>query len=306
MSEAAAISVRELVKDYGETRAIHGLSFEVARGEFFGLLGPNGAGKSTLLNILAGLTRPSAGQASVCGFDVVSDFRRSRRNLGVVPQELVFDSFFRLEDVVRIQAGYFGLADAREWTREVLERLSLWEHRHKFGRQLSGGMKRRLLIAKALVHRPPVVILDEPTAGVDVALRQQLWDFVREIHRAGTTILLTTHYLEEAEAHCERIGILGQGRLLALAATEELLAKLTDRRVILRLGRRLERVPEALASFRAELDAGGEVLSLASHGTEDRARLWSAILEAGVPVCDVEVERPDLEDVFLDLTRTKS
>ena len=306
MSSAPAIEVRGLVKDYDGTRALHGVSFEVPRGEFFGLLGPNGAGKSTLLNILAGLTRPSEGAAAVCGFDVVGDFRRSRRNLGVVPQELVFDSFFRLEDVMRIQAGYFGLADAREWTREVLERLSLWEHRHKFGRQLSGGMKRRLLIAKALVHRPPVVILDEPTAGVDVALRQQLWDFVREIHRAGTTILLTTHYLEEAETHCERIGILGQGRLLTLARTEDLLDKLTDRTVSLRLARPLQSVPQALTAFRAELSTDGMSMQMSSHGSEDRARLWAAILESGVPVCDVEVDRPDLEDVFLDLTQQES
>lgn len=297
-----AIEVCDLVKDYGELRAVDRVTFDVPTGEFFGLLGPNGAGKSTILNTLAGLTRPSAGSAAICGHDVVKSFRASRLNLGVVPQELVYESFFSVEHVLEIQSGYFGITDNRVWIEEVLKRLHLWEHRKKHGRQLSGGMKRRLLVAKALVHRPPVVILDEPTAGVDVELRRRLWDFIREIHAAGTTILLTTHYLEEAETLCERIGILGKGQLLALESTATLLRKHTDREVRLRLREPLAGVPAGLTPFHPELTDGGRGLRLYTHGTDDRERLWRAVAESALGVVDVEVLRPDLEDVFLELT----
>lgn len=298
----SAIAVRALVKDYGNLRAVDEVDFEVAAGEFFGLLGPNGAGKSTILNILAGLTRPTSGSASICGHDVQRSPRASRRNLGVVPQELVYESFFSVLQVMRWQSGYFGMRDNDGWIQEVLERLHLWEDRGKHGRQLSGGMKRRLLVAKALVHRPPVVILDEPTAGVDVDLRRRLWDFIRELHAAGTTILLTTHYLEEAETLCERVGILGRGRLLALERTENLLRRHTDREVVLTLREPLARVPDGLAPFGAELRDAGKRLVMRTHGTADRESLWHEVGRNSLGVVDVEVLHPDLEDVFLELT----
>jgi len=297
-----AIEIDSLVKDYGSLRAVDGVSFEVAAGEFFGLLGPNGAGKSTILNILAGLTRPTQGKARVMGKDVVREFRSSRRNLGVVPQELVFDSFFPIYDVLRTQSGYFGLRNNDDWIDYVLERLHLTEQRDYYGRQLSGGMKRRLLVAKALVHRPPVVILDEPTAGVDVELRRHLWEFIEEIHRAGTTILLTTHYLEEAESYCQRIGIIGKGKLLALESTESLLAKHTDREVVLTFADRQNGDSAEWARFGPRLSDDGCKMSLRTYGEQDRAALWRQVKESGVEIVDVEVKHPDLEDVFLELT----
>ncbi len=298
-----AIEVRDLVKVYGRIRAVDGISFDVRPGEFFGLLGPNGAGKSTTLNILAGLTRPSSGLAKVMGYDVVSEYRISRRNLGVVPQEISTDRFLPVWRLLKTQSGFFGIEGNEDWIEEILVRLHLWEHRDKKGYELSGGMKRRLLVAKALVHKPPVVILDEPTAGVDVELRRDFWSFIHDLHREGTTILLTTHYLEEAETRCERIGILGGGRLLALESTKALLRKHTDRKVLLRFVRPLDGVPQALQGFAPRLLDDGCALGLVCHGVEDRERLWRAVMEAGLEIRDIEVVRPDLEDVFLELTR---
>ena len=296
-----AIEVSDLAKDYGSVQALRGVSFDVAPGEFFGLLGPNGAGKSTLLNILAGLVRPTRGTAGVYGHDVVRAFRAARRNLGVVPQELVIESFFSVREVLRIQSGYFGVRDNEPWIDEILRRLHLWDHRDRSGRHLSGGMKRRLLVAKALVHRPAVVLLDEPTAGVDVELRREIWKFIREIHAAGTTVLLTTHYLPEAEENCERLGILGAGRLLALEPTRDLLARRLDRQVVVTLATPLTAVPPAFVPFTPELDGDGLRLRLFTHGPEERQRLWS-LVRAELPVVDVDVTRPNLEDVFLELT----
>ncbi|HHI79520.1 MAG TPA: ABC transporter ATP-binding protein [Planctomycetes bacterium] len=298
-----AIQVRELAKNYGEVPALGGVSFEVAQGEFFGLLGPNGAGKSTTLNILAGLTRPSSGFARVMGYDVVSQFRLSRRNLGVVPQEVSTDRLMSIWKTLKIQAGLFGVRKPGPWIEELLQRLYLWEHRNKLGHELSGGMKRRLLVAKALVHKPPVVILDEPTAGVDVELRREFWAFIREIHAAGTTILLTTHYLDEAEDGCERIGILGRGQILALEKTEDLLKRHSDRELRLRFEKPLPQVPLSLREFSAQLLEGGRVLSLRTKGKEDREAFWRRLADLGIAPVDVEVKRPDLEDVFLELTR---
>ena len=297
-----AIEVINLTKDYGGSPALHGVSFDVEQGEFFGLLGPNGAGKSTILNILAGLTRPSSGTARVLGSDVQREFRSARRNLGVVPQELSFESFFTIYKVLVTQAGYFGISDNSAWLEEVLKRLHLWEHRNKHGRQLSGGMKRRLLVAKALVHRPPVVILDEPTAGVDVSLRRELWSFIKEIHAAGTTILLTTHYLQEAEALCNRIGILGDGKLLALETIADLLSKHSDREVRLTVHPALTEIPEALKAFSATLEGSGTCLLLKTKGSESRSRLWTVLCRSGLDIQDVQVHQPDLEEVFLEIT----
>ncbi len=221
---SAAVSIVNVVKNYSALRALDGISLEIAEGEFFGLLGPNGAGKTTLISCLAGLARPDSGSLSVQGFDVSRDYREARRRLGVVPQELVFDPFFSVRETLRIQAGYFGLRRNDDWIDEILHHLDLSSKADVNMRRLSGGMKRRVLVAQALVHKPPVVVLDEPTAGVDVELRQGLWQFIRRLNDEGQTIILTTHYLEEAESLCGRVALMKQGRLLALDTTANLMA----------------------------------------------------------------------------------
>ena len=231
----SAIEVRQASKRYGPVRALDAVSLTIECGEFFGLLGPNGAGKTTLISLLAGLARADSGSLSVMGHDVVGEYRSARRALGVVPQELVFDPFFTVRETLRIQSGYFGLRGNDAWIDEVIERLDLTDKAHANMRSLSGGMKRRVLVAQALVHRPPVIILDEPTAGVDVELRQELWKFIRELNAAGHTIVLTTHYLEEAEALCGRIAMLKQGRIVALDETANLLKGFSGVRMRLRL-----------------------------------------------------------------------
>lgn len=220
----AAVSIIDVVKHFGSLKALTGVSLEIEQGEFFGLLGPNGAGKTTLISALAGLLRPDSGSLKVLGHDVVTDFREARRLLGVVPQELVFDPFFNVRETLRIQSGYFGIRKNDDWIDEILENLDLTSKAEVNMRRLSGGMKRRVLVAQALVHKPPVIVLDEPTAGVDVELRQGLWQFVRRLNGEGHTIILTTHYLEEAEALCGRIALMKQGRIIALDTTANLMA----------------------------------------------------------------------------------
>lgn len=220
-----ALSIQAVEKKYGNFQALDGVTFDIQQGEFFGLLGPNGAGKTTLISIMAGLCRADAGTLKVMGFDVQNDFQNARRHLGVVPQELVFDPFLTVRETLRFQSGYFGLPKNDDWIDEIMSHLDLTNKADSNMRSLSGGMKRRVLVAQALVHRPPVIVLDEPTAGVDVELRQSLWQFVSRLNKDGHTIVLTTHYLEEAEALCGRIAMLKQGKLAALDTTENLLAK---------------------------------------------------------------------------------
>jgi ABC-2 type transport system ATP-binding protein len=220
----AAVSIVDVVKNFGSLQALAGVSLDVAQGEFFGLLGPNGAGKTTLISALAGLVRADSGQISVLGYDVVNDYRKARSLLGVVPQELVFDPFFSVRETLQIQSGYFGIRNNDAWIDEILDNLDLTAKAQVNMRRLSGGMKRRVLVAQALVHKPPVIVLDEPTAGVDVELRQGLWQFVRRLNGEGHTIILTTHYLEEAEALCGRIALMKQGRIIALDTTANLMA----------------------------------------------------------------------------------
>lgn len=220
----AAVSIIDVVKHFGSLKALAGVSLEIEQGEFFGLLGPNGAGKTTLISSLAGLLHPDSGSLKVLGHDVITDFREARRLLGVVPQELVFDPFFNVRETLRIQSGYFGIRKNDDWIDEILENLDLTSKAEVNMRRLSGGMKRRVLVAQALVHKPPVIVLDEPTAGVDVELRQGLWQFVRRLNGEGHTIILTTHYLEEAEALCGRIALMKQGRVIALDTTANLMA----------------------------------------------------------------------------------
>jgi ABC-2 type transport system ATP-binding protein len=220
----AAVSIVDVVKHFGSLQALAGVSLEIQAGEFFGLLGPNGAGKTTLISSLAGLVRPDSGSLKVLGHDVIKDFRQARRLLGVVPQELVFDPFFNVRETLQIQSGYFGIRKNDDWIDEILENLDLTSKANVNMRRLSGGMKRRVLVAQALVHKPPVIVLDEPTAGVDVELRQGLWQFVRRLNGEGHTIILTTHYLEEAEALCGRIALMKQGRVISLDTTANLMA----------------------------------------------------------------------------------
>src|SRR5688500_5723589 len=263
-----AIEALNVEKRYGALQALAGVSLTVAEGEFFGLLGPNGAGKTTLISIVAGLVRPSAGQVRVMGADVAAEYRRARRMLGVVPQELVFDPFFTVRETLRIQSGYYGLRDNDAWIDEVMANLDLSAKANVNMRALSGGMKRRVLVAQALVHKPPVIVLDEPTAGVDVELRHGLWQFVRRLNRDGHTIVLTTHYLEEAEAHCQRIAMLKSGRVVALDSTHNLLQSFSGAQLSIRLEdgsrddvklQRYEDVEAVLAGLRARRARSGEM-----------------------------------------------
>ena len=302
----SAISVQGVQKRYRTVHALRGLDLEIARGEFFGLLGPNGAGKSTLINIVAGLVRPSAGRVAVLGHDVVRDYRAARARVGVVPQELVFDPFFNVRELLRIQAGYFKLGRANDvWIDELLEALQLTPQANTNMRALSGGMKRRVLIAQALVHKPEVVVLDEPTAGVDVELRQLLWVFIRRLHREGHTIVLTTHYLEEAENLCERIAIINQGQLVALDRKDALLRKMNGARGKLTVYYRCPptALPESLAA---------RVLAREDHylelrfekGGDSIIEILDALRASGAEVIDLKTEEADLEDVFVALLRS--
>ena len=266
--------------------ALDGVSLAVGEGEFFGLLGPNGAGKTTLINVIAGLARADRGSITVLGADVAVNYRRARRMLGVVPQELVFDPFFTVRETLRIQSGYFGIRGNDAWIDEVMQHLDLAAKADANMRSLSGGMKRRVLVAQALVHKPPVIVLDEPTAGVDVELRQGLWQFVRRLNRDGHTIVLTTHYLEEAEQHCNRIAMLKAGRIVALDSTRSLLERFSGSRITARVVARDGR------QFTVKLQGYGQL-------EPELQRLR----ETGVDIADLEVERPDLEQVFLQLTK---
>jgi ABC-2 type transport system ATP-binding protein len=292
----AAIDVEAVTKRYPKVQALAGVDLRIEQGEFFGLLGPNGAGKTTLISIIAGLARASSGRVRVMGHDVVDEYRAARGNLGVVPQELVFDPFFSVRETLRIQSGYFGLTRNDDWIDEVMANLDLTGKADANMRSLSGGMKRRVLVAQALVHRPPVIVLDEPTAGVDVELRQGLWQFIRRLNGEGHTIVLTTHYLEEAQQLCDRIAMLKGGRLIALDRTRDLLQRLADVRMSVRLAGAL---PESLRAQLIEEKAGRYVLRLAQ--ASDVESVMATCRTVGVKVEEVDVGHADLEDVFLQL-----
>jgi len=290
-----AIEARNVEKRYGALQALAGVSLEVAEGEFFGLLGPNGAGKTTLINVIAGIARASAGSVRVMGADVVADYRRARRMLGVVPQELVFDPFFSVRETLRFQSGYFGLRRNDAWIDEVMHALDLMAKADANMRTLSGGMKRRVLVAQALVHRPPVIVLDEPTAGVDVGLRQGLWRFIRRLNRDGHTIVLTTHYLEEAEELCDRIAMLKAGRIVALDSTRCLLETFSG--LMLRLRLDGGALPEGLEADIVSSEDGRFVLRLRDYSALEQ--VLHRVREAGAAIRELELEPPDLEEVFL-------
>ncbi|MDB5882971.1 MAG: transporter ATP-binding protein [Ramlibacter sp.] len=295
-----AISFQSVSKSYPSVRgaplkALDDVTFDIEEGEFFGLLGPNGAGKTTLISVLAGLTRASSGRVKVRGHDVQADYADARRQLGVVPQELVFDPFFSVRETLRIQSGYFGVKNNDAWIDELLQSLGLADKASANMRQLSGGMKRRVLVAQALVHKPPVIVLDEPTAGVDVELRQTLWQFIARLNKEGHTVLLTTHYLEEAEALCNRIAMLKAGRMVALERTSELLKAASSNVLRFKLDTALP--PE----FEGKARVTGRIVQLPAHDAHDIERYLAIIREAGLRVEDVEVRKADLEDVFLDV-----
>ena len=292
----AAIEVRDVHKRFGELRALAGIDLEIPQGEFFGLLGPNGAGKTTLISVLAGLARADRGTARVMGHDVRADYRAARRCLGVVPQELVFDPFFTVRETLRIQSGYFGVRDNGAWIEEVMQHLDLASKAEVNMRALSGGMKRRVLVAQALVHKPPVIVLDEPTAGVDVELRQALWQFIRRLNRDGHTVVLTTHYLEEAEALCERIAMLKQGRVVALDSTSNLLKRVRHLFLRLRLSGEL---PGELRPLEHSSTAEAHVLRLKDY--EDVEQILACIRRAGCRIEEMELMQPDLEDAFVEV-----
>ena len=294
-----AIAVESVEKRYGTFQALAGVSLEVAEGEFFALLGPNGAGKTTLISALAGLTRPNAGQLSVMGHDVVTDYKAARRALGIVPQENVFDPFFSVRETLRFQAGYFGIPRSTSldnWIDELLGKLSLTDKADQNMRQLSGGMKRRVLVAQALVHKPPVIVLDEPTAGVDVELRQTLWQFIRELNTAGNTILLTTHYLEEAQQLCSRIAMLKAGKIVAMDTTEHLLNAFSERVLRVKIDGTL---PAALVEKRTSQVDGWHHFEI--HDFAEVETKLKQLRESGARILNMEVTEPDLEEVFVKL-----
>lgn len=298
-----AIQFNRVHKNFGELQALNGIDLTIPQGEFFGLLGPNGAGKSTLINILAGLLKPTYGTASVMGHDVVSDYQAARMALGVVPQELVFDPFFNVREMLRFQAGYFGRGPENDaWVDEILEGLGLTDKAHTNMRKLSGGMKRRALIAQALAHKPPVIVLDEPTAGVDVELRQMLWEFIKKLNREGHTIVLTTHYLEEAETLCSRVAMMKQGEIVALDSTANLLNKFAGKNLRLVLGN--APLPAPLLSMLKSGEHGVYMLAL-SHLSQVEFAL-SELRKANVQIEDMQLIEPDLEDVFMSLVGSAS
>lgn len=302
MTDVAAIRVSGAVKCFGPLRALDGVNLEIRQGEFFGLLGPNGAGKTTLISALAGLSRLTEGHIAVMGHDVVQDYRRARSVLGVVPQELVFDPFFSVRELLRIQSGYFGIRGNDDWIDELLANLDLTHKAETNMRQLSGGMKRRVLVAQALVHRPDVIVLDEPTAGVDVELRQTLWRFIRKLNEDGHTIVLTTHYLEEAEELCHRIAMLKAGQIVALDTTQNILARVGSQTLKLHVG--AATLPAALAAKAVSFDAGVAQFNFADPlQVEETLR---AVREAGVHVEEMEVLKPDLEQAFIQMMRQEA
>lgn len=303
-----AIRIEELSKTYEgkgspPKLALDKVSFDVPRGQIFGLLGPNGAGKSTLINILAGLVVKSSGSASIWGFDIDQHPRNAKRSIGIVPQEILFDPFFTPREALEIQAGLYGVAKEERITDALLAAVHLTDKANAYARTLSGGMKRRLLVAKAMVHSPPILVLDEPTAGVDIELRQQLWDYVRGLNDQGVTVVLTTHYLEEAEQLCDRIAIINHGKLIANEPTRQLIAKAQDKAVVVEVDRDLDSAPDARCFERIDVTGPRTIEITYRKDKVNAGDVLAALQKEGLGIVDVSTRDPDLEDVFLSLTR---
>lgn len=295
-----AIAIKQVGKRYGNVQALTDVDLDIYPGEFFALLGPNGAGKTTLISIIAGLTLANSGSVQVMGHDVIADYRQARLNVGIVPQELVFDPFFTVREILQMQSGYYGIKSNTRWIDEIIERLDLTGKAGANMRALSGGMKRRVLVAQALVHKPPVIILDEPTAGVDVELRQTLWDFIKQLNRDGHTIVLTTHYLEEAETMCNRVAMLKAGRIVALDEIQNLIGKMSGGSAV-RLRLLPDRLPEALLPL--EINRSNDMHELRIDGYAQLESILSTLRSAQIQILDIQLQQPDLEDVFVNLMR---
>ena len=299
----AAISIRDLAKRYSNGKqALDDVSFDVERGSIFGLLGPNGAGKSTIINILAGMVRKTSGHASIWGFDIDANPRNAKASIGIVPQEIMFDPFFTPFETLELFAGLYGVPKDKRRSMELLKAVRLEDKADAYARTLSGGMKRRLLVAKAMVHSPPVIVLDEPTAGVDIELRQQLWEYVVELNKQGTTVVLTTHYLEEAEQLCDRIAIINHGKLIANKPTKELVGMAREKAVVLTLDRDVSAAPKHDAFEKAELVADRTVEITYNKDRMNAGEVLAAVQGLGLGIVDVTTKEADLEDVFLSLT----
>jgi ABC-2 type transport system ATP-binding protein len=295
-----AIEVKQVCKNFGNLRVLTDIDLEIHTGEFFALLGPNGAGKTTLISIIAGLSLANNGSVSVMGHDVITQYQKARRNLGIVPQELVFDPFFTVRETLLIQSGYYGIKGNTRWVDEIIERLDLADKAYANMRALSGGMKRRVLVAQALVHKPPVIILDEPTAGVDVELRQTLWDFIKQLNQDGHTIVLTTHYLEEAETLCHRVAMLKEGRIVALDSTQNLIGKLTAGNSV-RLRLLPDTLPSALQALQINHNNGLVELRIENYAQVES--ILSALRSEHIQILEMRLQQPDLEDVFVSIMR---
>ena len=303
-SADAAIEIRGLEKTYqGGKQALKGIDLTIPRGSIFGLLGPNGAGKSTTINILAGLVKKSAGTAKIWGFDIDEHPRNAKASIGIVPQEIYFDVFFTPREMLELQAGYYNIPKDQRRSDEILDVLRLADKADVYSRTLSGGMKRRLLVGKAMVHNPPILVLDEPTAGVDVELRQQLWQYVRELHERGVTIVLTTHYLEEAEELCDQIAIINQGELVTCDTTPNLLKQLDEKLLIIRPTHPLAAVPPSMTDLNASVNEDGELLIHFSPSTMNVGQLLERVQQENIGINDLSTRESDLEDIFLQLTR---
>lgn len=306
-----AIEIRGLKKVYGgkggqgKKLALKGIDLDIPQGSMFGLLGPNGAGKSTTINILAGLVNKTEGSAKIWGFDIDENPRNARANIGIVPQELTFDAFFTPREMLEVQAGMYGVPADERRTEELLKAVHLWDKADAYSRTLSGGMKRRLLIAKAMVHNPPILVLDEPTAGVDIELRQMLWEYVRELHARGTTIVLTTHYLEEAEELCDTIAIINHGDVVCSEPTDQLLKRIDEKEIVISVSDALDMVPASLSAFHSELKAPNKIGVQISQANANVGQVLTAVQEAGLTITDISTNETDLEDIFLQLTSNR-
>jgi ABC-2 type transport system ATP-binding protein len=309
MTESPAVDIQDVAKTYGgngkqaEKRALKGVTLQIPKGSMFALLGPNGAGKSTLINIMAGLVVKTSGHVAIHGHDIDTDMRAARRSIGIVPQELNLDPFFTPRELLDLQAGLYGVPKAARRTDDLLRAIGLADKADAYARSLSGGMRRRLLVGKAMVHAPPVLVLDEPTAGVDVELRHQLWDYVVDLNKRGTTVLLTTHYLEEAESLCDTIAIINHGRLIACEDKRSLMRRLDSKELIVELAAPVDTIPESLAHFAPEATAPDMLTFRYAPSTTTGADILSAVAAAGLTVRDVTTHEAELEDVFVTLTR---